>query len=209
MNETQTIFRARFAGPVPPPGSPLLFNCDSVYPGGTYEQAVVGEMKLPLSVSTHIPYLEPQHEIELRVLLTQNASYAELEKWSKTLNDEFVESVIAAVTEENKKHLLGSIFLPCARATFVGIVASSQPRASIYSRAGLNHCDVIVQGVIPEMRFPMYTKDSSSTSACVDDNGNIYVGNTKIGKMVGNRGFVTSPFTDVVLRPDVSIQKKV
>lgn len=209
MNETQTIFRARFAGPVPPPGDPLLFNCDSVYPGGTYEQAVVGEMKLPLSVTTHTPYLQTEDEVRLRAMLRQNAPYHELEEWAQSLNDEFVEAVVAAAAEENKKHLLGTIFLPCARATFVGIVAHAQPKPSVYAHAGLNHCDVVIQGIASDKEYLEYTKDSPSTLVCVGGNRNLYVGHTVVGKMVGNKAFVTSPFTEVLLRPGVSDQKKV
>ena len=187
-----TIFRARFAGPVPSPGEPLLFNRDPVN-GGSFEEAMVAGLRVPLVVTPHTPYLTLDQERELRKLMTRNATFKTLKEWADNLGDSFVSTVIEAATDENKKYLISQVFLPCNEAMFIGIVAPAQPRKSAYSYAGLNHCDVIIGGLVTQPDPDMIHEDD------------LVVGDKKVGHVVSGRAVVTHPFQMTRLRPDATI----
>lgn len=187
-----TIFRARFAGPVPKPGEAILFNRDPVV-GGSFEEAMVAGLRVPLVVTPHTPYLTMDHEQELRKLLSENATFKTLKEWAKELDDSFVSTVIDAAADENKKYLISQVFLPCDVALFVGIVAPAQPRKSAYSYAGLNHCDVIVGGLVTQPDPKLIHEDD------------LVVGDQKVGHIVSGRAVVTNAFQMTRLRPNATL----
>ena len=191
-NGGSTVYRARFVGPVPKPGEPLLFNRDPII-GNSFEVATVGGLQLPLSVSDQNSYLSPEDESELRNLLSGNASFKQLAEWAEEKRDKFIQGVIEAASMENKKYLIPRVFVPCDKALFVGIVAPNQPRKSAYAHMGLNHCDVIVGGLATEV-----SKDMKKGTELV-------VGNQKVGHILSGRCFVTKGMQETRLRSHIAI----
>ena len=217
-----TIHRARFVGPVPNPGEPLLFNRDPII-GNAYEVASVAGVELPIAVSEHVPYLEPDQEQELRRLLGSNAPFREIKRWAESVDDTFVEGVVEAASLENKKFLISRVFVPCNTALFVGFVAPNQPRKSAYAHMGLNHCDVIVGGLVTVVH-DKYIKDDHEKRIKIDDNtepdtaveddhedgikigNNIVVGNKKVGHRIsGDRFVLTHGMEETRLRSHIGI----
>ena len=187
-----TIHRARFVGPVPNPGEPLLFNRDPII-GKAYEVASVAGVELPIAVSEPVPHLQPDQEQELRRLLVSNAPFREIKRWAESVDDTFVEGVVEAASLENKKFLISRVFVPRDTALFVGIVAQNQPRKSAYAHMGLNHCNVIVGGLATAVRKDMVHGDD------------LVVGNKKIGHKISGRYFVTKGFEETRLRSHIGI----
>ena len=175
---TYTILR--FAGPVPPPGSPLLFNADHTAPGGAVEMVAFKDRQFMVVAD---PFqrtpLRPNDLQELRKKMQENATFDDLIEWAHTLNDRFVLNIMRSAKEVNNKSAISRQLIPCKRALFMGIVTPHQPPPSRYANVGLNHARVVVDGAIPMVSEGMVNEFS------------IRVGDTVVGRIVGTTAILS------------------